>query len=150
LPPWPWEELLDGPYEPIQGKLSQDQVVSAGILGHDPRGGQNSHGHGKVKPRPLLLYIRRRQVYSDAIRWEMVARVLDSSFNPLFALPDCPFRETHCRKGGQALRNVHFHLNHIGVNSHDSTAEHLCKHRIFPFGFICIRGSMLFLRIMKA
>ena len=87
------EGSFDGPDEPVQRKLPQDQVLAVGILGHNARRSQNSHGHGKIKPAPLFLHIRRSQVHRDPIRRKVVARILDRSLNPLLAFPNSPFRE---------------------------------------------------------
>jgi hypothetical protein len=53
----------------------------------------------------------------------MITRILDGGLDPLFALPDSPFRQTHCRKGREPLRDVHLNLYYIGIDSDDGATE---------------------------
>ena len=125
------EDAPGGLQAAVQGQFPKDEVLLQALLGHDPLGRQDAHGHRQIKAGALLADVGRRQIDGDAVAGEFIAGVLQGGPDPVLALLHRNLGQAHGGEVRQARGQVHLHLHQVGIHSPQGAAVHSGQHAGF-------------------
>jgi hypothetical protein len=113
---------------PVEGQLAGEEIVAEPLRRDDFEEGQEAEGDGQVEGRALLPPVGRGQVDGDALRFHVVAAVLEGGPDPLLALADSGVGQADSDKGREAGADVDLDLDGIGFDPVEGGARDLDQH----------------------
>ena len=122
------ERAVDGLDSALQGDFPHHHELPQDRRRDDPFRRQDPHGDGQIKRGAFLAEVRRGQVDGDFALGKAETAVAQRRTDPLATFPHRQVRKPDHREHGQPGREVHLHLDGVGVQSAHRHAVDLRQH----------------------
>ena len=107
----------DRPYRPVQTELPDEHRAVHLPVGDGAAACQHGHGNGEVEPGTPLMLERRRQAHRDAAGRPLESAVHHGRPDPVARLVDRSVGKSDDGHAGEAVGQVHLHLDHLTRHS---------------------------------
>ena len=115
----------------VEPQLAHQQEAAQIVDAQRAISAENADGNGQIEPGAFLLQVGGRQVDGDVRGRNQVAGVLDGGAHAVAALPHRRVGQPHGVKMilvGHNATVIDFHVDQVGINTVDCSAEGLEEH----------------------
>ena len=125
-----WKSARHIPYRAVKRKLSQEHVVLQPCRLHLRRSADQRNCYGQVERRPLLLYVRRGEIYYYSLPGDIISITPYSRKHAGQALLDRAVRQAD-QLDADSPRDVGFYRNRNYCQTQTGCTISLAKHVVF-------------------
>jgi hypothetical protein len=115
-------------YRSVEGQLADQEVLLEQVFFDRFFGGQNANRHRQIVGRSFLFDVGWSEIDGDAFGGEVITAVFHRGADPVFALFNRSFRQSHGGKLRQPRCEIDFYFDAQSIDAVERGAVHLGEH----------------------